>query len=456
LSLIITVPATLQQGERLALLNLYPGEDGEMMQARRAGNLLSAPLVVAGAGPAGVAAAIAAARLGAEVWLIERYGFPGGMATAGLVHPWMTYYAGERPIVGGLFAEVVERLKQRGAFQHGKHLGMRHHCFDVEALKPVLLDMLVEARVYLLLHTFVAGAEASQGRVRSLLAASKSGMEEIRPQLVVDATGDGDVAAWAGAAYEKGRPEDGLMQPMTLHFRMGGVNRSRMPSREEMNALYESAKAEGEILCPRENLLWFETIQADQVHFNTTRVIGVDGTCREDLTRAELESRRQTEQIVAFLQRRVPGFESAYLLQTAPQIGVRETRRILGEYLLTGEDVLGARKFADGIALGSYPIDVHSPAGPGTIVKHLPPGDFYSIPYRCLIPRQMEGLLVAGRPISTTHEAHASTRIQPICYATGQAAGVAAALALKQGIRPREVSVEELRNALHQQGAILE
>ncbi len=427
-----------------------------MKTTRAINNSLRAPLVVVGAGPAGCAAAISAARLGTEVWLLERYGFPGGMATTGLVHPWMTYYSGDRPIIGGLFAEVVERLRQRAAFQDGAHFGMRHHCFDPEALKQVLLGMLLEAGVKLLLHTFLADAQAQEGRVYSLLTASKSGLVEIRPQMVIDASGDGDVAAWAGAAYEKGRPEDGLMQPMTMHFRMGGVDFSRMPSREEMSALYVQAKASGEIVCPRENLLWFETTIPDQVHFNTTRVTHVDGTSRDDLVRAEIEARRQTEEIAAFLRRKVPGFEKAYLSHTAPQIGVRETRRILGEYILTGEEVLGGRKFADGIALGSYPIDVHNPAGEGTIMKHLPPGEFYSIPYRCLVPREVNGLLVAGRPISTTHEAHASTRIQPICYATGQAAGVAAALALKRGLQPRELAVGELQETLRNQGAILE
>ena len=416
----------------------------------------NAPLVVVGGGPAGCAAAVAAARLGAEVWLIERYGFVGGMATAGLVHPWMTYFAGEKQIIGGVFAEIVEQLVAREAFKHSQHFGQRHHCFDPEALKQILLEMLQQAGVKLLLHTFLVEAEAEGGRVSRLQIASKSGLEELRPQLTIDASGDADVAGWAGAAYEKGRPMDGLMQPMTLHFRMGGVEVARMPSRERMNELYAAAKAAGEIDCPRENLLWFDTTVADQIHFNTNRVTHVDGTSREDLTRAEVEARRQTKQLVAFLQRRVPGFERSYLLKTAPQIGVRETRRIIGEYVLTGEDVLSARKFPDGIALSSYPIDVHNPAGEGTLLRYLQPGEYYAIPYRCLLPEEMEGLLVAGRPISASHEAHASTRIQAVCYATGQAAGVAAALAMRQGVRPREVAVEELQAELRKQGAILE
>jgi len=410
---------------------------------------LSPNLVVVGAGPAGCAAAISAARLGTETFLIERYGFAGGMATTGLVHPWMDYYAGDKCLTGGIFAEIAERLQQRKALKD-------RHCFDHETLKVILFELLQEAGVRLLLHTFVVEAKAKQGRVSCLTAASKSGLEKIYPQIVIDASGDGDVAAWAGADYEKGRPEDGLMQPMTLNFRMAGVDRARMPARDAINALYNEAKANGEVVCPRENVLLFETMIPDQIHFNTTRVNRVDGTDRDDLTQAEIESHRQVAQLVTFLQKRVPGFEQAYLSQTAPQIGVRETRRIMGEYVLTEEDVLSARKFTDGIALSSYPIDVHNPAGTGTVIKRLPPGEFYAIPYRCLVPRKLEGLLVAGRPISTTHEAHASSRIQPVCYALGHAAGAAAALALQQNIQPREVKIDQLQEALRKQGAILE
>jgi hypothetical protein len=417
---------------------------------------LSSSLTVIGAGPAGCAGAIAAARLGREVLLIERYGFPGGMATTALVHPWMSYFAGDRPIIAGVFAEVVRALKARGGFKDSEHFGNRHHCFDPEILKQELMAMLQSAGVKLLFHTFVTGVETTGGRITSLQLASKSGLETISPQLVIDASGDGDIGAWAGAPFEKGRPEDGLMQPMTLHFRMAGVDWKQVPSREAMNQLYLAAKASGEIDCPRENLLWFDTTIPDQIHFNTTRVTRVDGTSKQDLTRGEIESRRQVQEIVAFLQKRVPGFERAYLSQTGAQIGVRETRRILGEYVLTGEDVLAGRKFPDAIALGCYPIDVHNPAGEGTVLKYLPPGEFYAIPYRCLLPRSIDNLLVAGRPISTTHEAHASTRVQVICYATGQAAGVAAALAAEQNRPPREVPVREIQQALGKQGALLE
>jgi glycine/D-amino acid oxidase-like deaminating enzyme len=407
-------------------------------------------VVVAGAGPAGIGAAIGAARMGAKVALIERYGFPGGMATAGLVHPWMTYHAGDKQIIGGIFQQVIEPLKQRGAFEPSDNL------FDPEQLKQVLLEMLVEAGVELHLHTFVVGVRKAGGAVRGLVVYDKSGRQAITGDLVIDATGDGDVAAFAGCPYEKGRKKDGLMQPMTLHFRMAAVDRSRMPTRQQLNQLYTEAKAAGKIRCPRENVLWFNTTIADVVHFNTTRVVKVDGTNADDLTKAEIESRRQAWEIAGWLQREVPGFERAYISATGPQVGVRETRRIMGHYVLTARDVLSGRKFRDGIALCSYPIDIHNPAGSGTVIKHLKPGDWYSIPYRCLLPLDAEGLLVAGRPISSTHEAHSSLRVQPICYATGHAAGIAAVLAAQARSSLADLDVKALRRQIIAQGGILD
>jgi len=407
-------------------------------------------VVVAGAGPAGIGAAIGAAHMGAKVALIERYGFPGGMATAGLVHPWMTYHAGDKQIIGGIFQQVIEPLKQRGAFEPSDNL------FDPEQLKQVLLEMLVEAGVELHLHTFVVGVRKAGGAVRGLVVHDKSGRQTVTGDVVIDATGDGDVSAFAGCPYEKGRKKDGLMQPMTLHFRMAAVDRSRMPTRQQLNQLYNDAKAAGKIHCPRENVLWFNTTIADVVHFNTTRVVKVDGTNAADLTQAEIESRRQAWEIAGWLQKEVPGFERAYISATGPQVGVRETRRITGHYVLTARDVLGGRKFRDGVALCSYPIDIHNPAGSGTVIKHLKPGDWYSIPYRCLVPLDAEGLLVAGRPISSTHEAHSSLRVQPICYATGHAAGIAAVLAAQARSSLADLDVKALRRQIIAQGGILD
>ena len=413
-------------------------------------------VVVAGGGPAGVGAAVAAARMGARVTLAERYGFLGGMATVALVHPWMPFSAGDKQLVGGVLQEVINRLRTHNAYRDTTQLGHRSHCFDPELLKRVLQELLLEAGVELRLHCFVVGAKKRQNTINGIVIESKSGREVLRGDVVIDCTGDGDVAARAGAPCEKGRAEDGFMQPMTLHFRMARVDVPRMPPREEINRLYDAAKEAGRVQCPRENVLWFETTRDDEIHFNTTRVVEVDGTSSLDLSKAEIESRRQAWEIAEFLQREVPGFEKAYLSVTGPQIGVRETRRIMGEYVITEEDVLGARKFEDGIALASYPVDIHNPRGAGTVIRHLPPGEWYSIPYRCMVPRDVDGLLVAGRPISSTHEAHSSVRVQPTCYAMGQAAGIAAAMAAAERIPPRAVDAQAVRAEIRNQGGILE
>ncbi len=414
-------------------------------------------ILIAGGGPAGVAAAMAAARMGARVTLVERYGFLGGMSTAGFVFPFMTHYAGDRPVIAGIWGEMIARLtRYPHGFKASTHLGMRHFCYDVEGLKQTWQEMCLAAGVRLCLHTWISDAMTDGDRVTGIVAHSKSGREEMSAGLVIDCTGDGDVAARAGAPFEIGRVEDGLMQPMSLHFRLGNVDMRRMPSREEISALYARDKAAGLLHNPRENVLWFDTTYPDQVHFNTTRIVKVNGTDRDDLTAAEIEGRRQTHELAQWLTRTIPGFENAFLLATAPQVGIRETRRIVGEHVVTEEELLNLTKFPDAIALGAYPVDIHNPAGTGTVMKHLPFGAYYSIPYRALVPVRTDGLLVAGRPISTTHEAHSATRIQAIASATGQVAGTAAVLALKAGVPPRRVDVAALREILRGQGALVD
>ncbi len=414
-------------------------------------------LIVAGGGPAGVSAAIAAARMGVDVVLVEHYGFLGGMSTAGFVFPFMTHYAGDRPIIGGLWSELLARLQ---AYPYGykasTHFGLRHFCFDTEGVKQSWLAMCLDAGVKLQLHTFITDVLMDGDRIAGIVTHSKSGREELRGKLVIDATGDGDVAARSGAPFEIGRTEDGLVMPMSLHFRMGGVDMARMPTREEINALYARDKAAGLIANPRENVLWFDTPHSDQVHFNTTRLLRFLGTERDDLTAAEIEGRRQVEEMVGWLTCAVPGFERSYLLMTAPQVGVRETRRVIGEYVVPEEELFNGTIYPDAIALSAYPVDIHNPTGGGTVMRHLPWGQFYSIPYRALVPLRVDGLLVAGRPISTTHEAHSATRIQPVASATGQAAGAAAALCLRDGALPRQADIPALQAALRAQGVILE
>ena len=413
-------------------------------------------VIVAGGGPGGVPAAVAAARCDCDVTLIERYGFLGGMGTAAIVHPWLAVFSGEKRVVGGIFQEIEEELKARGAWTDGSHFGKRHHCFDPEITKDVLMELVLGAGVRLLLHTLVVDAVVRDGRVCGVVCESKSGRETIEGDVIVDASGDADVCARAGAEYRVGRASDGLTQPATMHFRMGNVDTERMPGREEINEIYAQAKAEGWITNPRENLLWFDSTRPDVIHFNTTRVTHVDCTSRDDLTRAEVESRRQVTELVDFIIERVPGFERSYLLTVPTQVGVRETRHVVGEYTLTEEDVLGCRKPEDRIALGCWDVDIHNPAGTGTVIKELPVGEYYGIPWRCLIPKTLEGVIVSGRPISATHEAHSSSRIQATCYAVGHAAGVGAFLAARDGKPPRAIDVGEMQAILREHRAVLE
>jgi hypothetical protein len=274
------------------------------------------------------------------------------------------------------------------------------------------------------------------------------------------------VAAQAGAPYEIGRDTDGLVQPMTLMFRMVQFQRAAFEAYVQAHPdqwrgvhglwdLVQQATAAGELQLPREDILLFGTPHSEEVAVNSTRVTRVLGVDVWDLTYAEWESRRQMRQIAAFLQKYVPGFEDAYLVQSGVNVGVRETRRILGEYVLTADDLLQAKKFDDGIARGAYPIDIHSPTGKGTILKRLPPGEAYDLPLRCLLPRGVDQLLVAGRCISGTHEALSSYRVSPICMATGQAAGVCAALAARLGTSPRTVPAAQVQAELKRQGANL-
>jgi hypothetical protein len=408
-------------------------------------------VLVAGGGPAGLAAAVAAARSRARTALVERYGFLGGMATAGLVNPFMAFHVRGQPIIGGILAEVVERLKAAGGWSSPR----THLAFDAEALKFVADDMCREAGVKLLLHSWVAAPTVKRGRIESLAIENKSGRQQLAARVYVDATGDADLAARAGVPCNVGREEDGLTQPMTLCFRMADVAVERMPPHQEINRLYDEARAAGEISNPRENVLYFYLPAPGVVHFNTTRVVRRSGVNADDLTAAELEGRRQVKEMAAFLKAHVPGFEQAYLQTMAPQIGVRETRRIAGEYVVTGADILEARKFGDAVARGNYPIDIHNPAGGGTVIQGLPPGESYDLPYRCMIPRRIGNLLVAGRSVSATHEAQAALRIMPICMALGQAAGIAAAMCARRELAPKDLPYRNLRRALRRQGANL-
>ena len=315
-----------------------------------------------------------------------------------------------------------------------------------------------------LLHAF-ASAVLGEKAVKGAVFETKSGPLAVRAKVVIDCTGDADLAVQAGAPFEVGR-SDGLAQPMTLMFRMADFQKAAFEAYVKENPqqwrgvhglwdLVGKATRAGDLTLPREDVLFFATPHEHEVSVNSTRVTRVLGTDVWDLTYAECMSRRQMRQIAEFLRRYVPGFEKAYAVQSGINIGVRETRRIIGEYQLDANDVLGARRFEDAIARGAYPVDIHSPTGSGTVLKRLPPGEAYDIPLRCLLPQSTDNLIVAGRCISGTHEAHSSYRVMPIVMATGQAAGVCGALAARAGKAPRDVPAHEVQLELLRQGASL-
>ena len=444
----------------------------------------SCDVLVVGGGPAGLGAALGAADAGADVILAERHGFLGGNATAALVMPLMSFHTrrGEpapgraadlmpsdhgpgEPVVRGALGRLLDRLVAAGgAVAPSERTGFVAP-FDPEVFKLVALDLLDEAGVSYLFHALASGVIGAP-RVGGVVFETKSGPIVVTARTTVDCTGDGDVAALAGAPFELGRDEDGLVQPMTLMFRMVEFERSAFAAYRRAHPdqwrgvhglwdLIKQATASGELELPREDILLFGTPHEGEVSVNSTRVTGVLGTSVWDLTLAEWQARRQMRQIATFLRRYVPGFEKAYVVQSGVTIGVRESRRIMGEYQLTAADVLEARKWDDVIACGTYPIDIHDPAGKGTLLMRVPPGQAYDIPLRCLLPRGVDQLTVGGRCISGTHEAHSSYRVMPIAMATGQAAGVCAALAAGAGKAPRDVAVGDVQAELGRQGAAL-
>ena len=438
-------------------------------------------VLVVGGGPAGLGAAVAAADAGARVVLAERYGFLGGNATAALVMPLMSFHTqmpqkeqkgattllptdhgpGEA-VVHGVLGRLLERLvRAGGAIPPSLSTGYVVP-FDPEWFKLIALELLDEAGVQFLFHAFASGVLPGN---EGVVFETKSGPLALRAKVIIDCTGDADVAVQAGAPCEIGRA-DGLAQPMTLMFRVTDFERAAFEAYVRDNpkewrgvhglwALVRRATQAGDLDLPREDMLFFATPHDNEVSVNSTRVTRVLGTDVWDLSYAEWCSRRQMRQIAAFLRRYVPGFEQSYVVQSGVQVGVRETRRVVGDYQLNVDDVLGARKFDDAIARGAYPVDIHNPTGTGTVLKRLPPGEAYDIPLSCLLPRDVERVIVAGRCISGTHEAHSSYRVMPIVMATGQAAGVCAALAARKNTVPRNIDVRDVQRELVRQGASL-
>ncbi|HEY8402094.1 MAG TPA: FAD-dependent oxidoreductase [Cytophagaceae bacterium] len=442
-------------------------------------------VLVIGGGPAGIGAAIGAAQAGADVVLVERFGFLGGNATAALVMPLMSYhtqrYTPEKngksefilpndhgpgdPVIAGALEELITRLIKSGAaippcLKTGYVVP-----FDPELFKIVAMELLDDYNVKMLFHAF-ASSMFYEKNSKGVVLETKSGPLVVKAKVIVDCTGDGDIATCAGADCSIGRDLDGLVQPMTLMFRLveferKGFNEYLQQYPDQWKGVHglwdliKKATDAGELDLPREDMLFFDTPHEKELSVNSTRITRVLGTDVWDLSYAEWEGRRQIKQIAAFLNKYVPGFEKSYVAQSGVTVGVRETRRIIGDYILTAEDVLTARRFDDVIARSSYPVDVHNPTGKGTLLKRIPDGKAYDIPLRSLMPKNIEDILVAGRCISGTHEAHSSYRVMPTSMATGQAAGVSAALSAKNRVSCRDLDIGDIQVELIRQGASL-
>lgn len=411
-------------------------------------------LIVSGGGLTGVAAAVAAAREGLRVLLIERSGCLGGAMSNNLVYPFMKYSTPvdgkEKLLCTGLLSEMRERERAYDA-------GGTMIKFRPEYFKLVLDDMVSEAGVTVLFHAQIFGVERKERAVTALQVATLSGVMTLCADFFVDATGNGDVLALAGCEFLLGRESDNLCQPMTTCFRMCGVDVDLFKAeRPRLQELYKQARERGEIKNPRENILTFSGIGEGVLHFNTTRVLKHDPTDAFAVSRAEIEARRQIHEVVEFLKKSSKAFEHATLVSIASEIGVRESRKLRGEYVLTADDLLAQRMFEDRVVLANYDIDIHNPAGTGTYIHYFKDGEYYSIPYRSLLPREYDNLLVAGRCISATHEAQAAVRVMPICACMGEAAGTAIALAKSTGTNTHTLSVSALQEKLRANGATLE
>ena len=412
-------------------------------------------VIVVGGGLAGTCVALAAAREGASVLLIEKGNSLGGAAVNALVTPFMpneVMINGEKvPIYRGIFGTILEKLQERNAVT-GKHCLY----FLEEELKYILNTMVCEAGIDLLFHSYIFEVEKSGEKITTVSVATRSGAMKLSADYFVDATGDATLAYLAGYPTILGREPDHLCQPMTLCFRVGNVDVEKfLSNRAKMDEAYKIALNDGKLINPRENILVFYTPIPNVLHFNTTRVVKLDPTSAEDLTKAELIARQQVFEVYEFMKKHASGLENSFLMMTAAEIGVRESRMVVGEYVLTESDLRSFTIFDDAISACNYDIDIHNPEGSGTTMYHFPQGKWYTIPYRSLIPKNADNLLVAGRCISSDHGAQASYRVMPSVSCIGEAAGTAIGIAAKCGCSVREINVSELQKTLQKNNAFI-
>lgn len=416
-----------------------------------------ADVIVLGGGPGGLGAAIAAARHGADVLLVEHYGFLGGMATAGEVNPFMPNHLEKESLDTGIFEEWLARMGIYGG-QRGES-----RTFDPQAARLAAEDLCKEAGVRLLYHHRLAHVEYSDNRIHGIVLHSKSGLSAATAKQYIDSTGDADLAAMSGCDFRIGNDAgDPHVQPMTLCFKLllderdipagedpGHVLRQVNP---QIQDAYHRAQENGETSNPRENVLMFRGVEDRVIHFNSTRVIhklSIDG---QALSEAEIEGRKQLRELVNILRAEVPLFKHSKLYSIAPQIGIRESRRIVGRYTVTLDDYRRGRTYEDGIARVTYPVDIHNPNGTGTHFIELPKGAWYEIPYRSLIPVKINNMLVACRAVSADHGTHSSLRVMPPVCSIGQAAGTAAAFGIREKTDVADIDGSRIREQLIKDG----
>ncbi len=415
-------------------------------------------IAVCGGGPAGIIAAVAAARNGAKTILIERYGFLGGMATLSLVSPISVFNKKGKRIIAGIPLEFAEEMERLGGADTSFPSGNIH--FDPEIYKLAAQRMVLGSGATLLLHSYITDCKREDGRVTCITLENKSGRQTLEAGYFIDCTGDADLVKYAGFPFRIGDEERRELQPMTLWFRLGGVDTDRLENMEmrESNRRHVNMRVREKLLSldkdvPKFGGPWMlTTFRRGEVSINMSRFAG-DGTDVLSLTEAECRLREDVFRLVALLKENFEEFKNCYIIDTGTQAGIRETRRIDGLYEMTADDILSPKDFPDTIAKGGHPIDIHKPDSREQDLRRVDEG--YNIPYRTLIPKGSENLLVAGRTISATREAIASIRVQATCMALGQAAGTAAAICAEKNLPVDKINIAELQKALKTQGAII-
>lgn len=411
---------------------------------------LHTDILVLGSGPSGFAAAYTAAKNGAEVILVEQSGDVGGISTSGLMSHW-TGSCGSP-----LYYEILKRTAENNENEFKDKIV---DLIDPEKLKTLYLEMLDEVGCKLMLYTFAEDAICDGEKVLGATVINKSGKTDIYAKITIDATGDGDIAARAGAEFVLGRESDNKMQPATLMFKVGGVDYSRAAFLGAFESTYETPNGELQALAkqhipyPAGHILTYKTTLPGVVTCNMTNAVDIDGTNADDLTKATLACRRQLDDIIKYLRTYAPGYENCFIISSASLIGIRETRHFKGKYTLTEQDILEAKVFDDYVVKDAcFNFDVHNITGSGLdktgVQKNFSQKKGYTIPYRCLIPEIKENLLLCGRNISGTHIAHSNFRAMPICVGIGEAAGTAAAIAVLCNCTLNEVTAEQIREKI--------